>query len=432
MSNSAATAALQQQDLEYRRRMESHLARRYRSEKIFRTLGLASIVFGLLWVGFLFADIAGRGLGAFVAWELRLEVRYDGEAMEIYDPDDHEELALADYRQPLRGGLRALFPDVSTRAERSDLYRLLGNGAELALQQRLLANPELLGQSETLWLPASRRIGRIFSGDLDGDPFKEQKQSWVSQLEQDGRLRRRFNRVFFVAADSRDAETAGIRGALQGSLLAMLICFLLAFPIGIAAAVYLERFAPRGKLLEFIEININNLAAVPSIIFGLLGLAIFLNWFGLPRSAPLVGGMVLALMTLPTIIISSRAALRAVPPSVTEAALAMGASELQTLRSFVLPLAMPGMMTGTIIGMARALGETAPLLMIGMVAFISESSFDFTSPATALPVQIYLWVDNPEQAFTELTSAAILVLLIFLALMNTTAAVLRQRSEKKI
>ena len=220
--------------------------------------------------------------------------------------------------------------------------------------------------------------------------------------------------------------------ALQGSLLALLICFLLAFPIGIAAAIYLERFAPRGKLLEFIEINVNNLAAVPSIIFGLLGLAIFLNWFGLPRSAPLVGGIVLALMTLPTIVISSRAALRAVPPSVTEAALAMGASELQTLRSFVLPLAMPGMMTGTIIGMARALGETAPLLMIGMVAFISESSFDFTSPATALPVQIYLWVENPEQAFTELTSAAILVLLTFLALMNATAAVLRQRSEKKI
>ena len=251
--------------------------------------------------------------------------------------------------------------------------------------------------------------------------------AWIDALAARGRVERRFNTTFFTAGDSREPEQAGILGALMGSLLALAVTLLLSFPIGVAAAVYLEEFAPRNRFIDLLEININNLAAVPSIIFGLLGLAIFINWFGLPRSAPLVGGLVLTLMTLPTIIIASRAAIQSVPPSIKEAALGVGASRMQAMLHHVLPIAMPGMLTGTIIGMAQALGESAPLLMIGMVAFIVEPPQGFLDPATALPVQIYLWSDSPERAFTERTSAAILVLLAFLIAMNAGAVLLRKK-----
>ncbi|MFZ9905917.1 MAG: phosphate ABC transporter permease PstA, partial [Steroidobacteraceae bacterium] len=241
----------------------------------------------------------------------------------------------------------------------------------------------------------------------------------------------RFNRSFFSNGDSRDPEQAGVRGALIGSLLTLLITLLLSFPIGVGAAVYLEEFAPRNRLTDIIEVNINNLAAVPSIVFGLLGLAVFIGFFGLPRSAPLVGGFVLTLLTLPTIIIASRAALKAVPPSIREAALGMGASRLQMVGHHVLPLALPGMLTGAIIGMARALGESAPLLMIGMVAFIVEVPQGIVDPATALPVQVFLWSDLPERGFVERTSGAIIVLLLFLLVMNATAVWLRNKFEKR-
>lgn len=254
---------------------------------------------------------------------------------------------------------------------------------------------------------------------------------WVDQLKADGRTASAWNTQFFFGGASREAEMAGIWGAVVGSALTMLVTLALSFPIGVAAAIYLEEFAPKNRLTGFIEVNINNLAAVPSIVFGLLGLAVFLNWFNLPRSAPLVGGMVLALMTLPTIIIASRAALRAVPPSIREAALGVGASKIQTVFHHVLPLAMPGILTGTIIGMAQALGETAPLLMIGMVAFIVDIPGGFTSPATVLPVQIFMWADFPEPAFQQKTSAAILILLGFLVLMNAVAVVLRKRFERR-
>ncbi|MFC5586447.1 phosphate ABC transporter permease PstA [Nitratireductor kimnyeongensis] len=254
---------------------------------------------------------------------------------------------------------------------------------------------------------------------------------WVDQLEADGRTASAWNTQFLFGGASREAEMAGIWGAVVGSALTMLVTLALSFPIGVSAAIYLEEFAPKNRLTGFIEVNINNLAAVPSIVFGLLGLAVFLNWFNLPRSAPLVGGMVLALMTLPTIIIASRAALRAVPPSIREAALGVGASKIQTVFHHVLPLAMPGILTGTIIGMAQALGETAPLLMIGMVAFIVDIPGGFTSPATVLPVQIFMWADFPEPAFQQKTSAAILILLGFLVLMNAVAVVLRKRFERR-
>ena len=250
-------------------------------------------------------------------------------------------------------------------------------------------------------------------------------------MKHDGVLSLDFNRGFFSNGDSREPEQAGVWGAFVGSLYTLGVTLLLSFPIAVATAIYLEEFARRTRWTDLIEVNINNLAAVPSIVFGLLGLAMFLNIFGMPRSAPLVGGLVLALLTLPTIIIASRAAIKAVPPSIREAALGMGASKLQMVMHHVLPLAMPGMLTGTIIGMARALGETAPLLMIGMVAFIVDVPHSLTAPATVLPVQVFLWSDSPERAFIERTSAAIIVLLVFLVVMNATAVVLRNRFERR-
>ncbi len=253
----------------------------------------------------------------------------------------------------------------------------------------------------------------------------------VMALERLGMVSSEFNLAFFETADSRDPEVAGIWGSLKGSFFTMIITLVLSFPVAVAAAVYLEEFAPKNRVTDLIEVNINNLAAVPSIVFGLLGLAVFLNTFGLPRSAPLVGGMVLALMTLPTIIIASRAALKAVPPSIREGAVGVGASKMQAVFDHVLPLAMPGMLTGTIIGMAQALGETAPLLLIGMNAFIADAPAGFTSPAAVLPVQIYIWADAPERGFVEKTSAAIMVLLTFLVLMNGLAIFLRKKFERR-
>jgi phosphate transport system permease protein len=288
-----------------------------------------------------------------------------------------------------------------------------------------------------LWLLADDTVDMVMKGKVsrtapeDERRLSDQQIGWLQDLERRGDIDLRFNRSFFSNGDSRDPEQAGVRGALIGSLLTLLITLLLSFPIGVGAAVYLEEFAPRNRLTDIIEVNINNLAAVPSIVFGLLGLAVFIGFFGMPRSAPLVGGFVLTLLTLPTIIIASRAALKAVPPSIREAALGMGASRLQMVGHHVLPLALPGMLTGAIIGMARALGESAPLLMIGMVAFIVEVPQGIVDPATALPVQVFLWSDLPERGFVERTSGAIIVLLLFLLVMNATAVWLRNKFEKR-
>lgn len=265
----------------------------------------------------------------------------------------------------------------------------------------------------------------------DNRKLSDRSIVWLDHLSKMDLVERKFNSVFFSAGASREPEQAGILGAIMGSIYTMIVTLLLSFPVGVGAAIYLEEFAPKNWVTKWIEVNINNLAAVPSIVFGLLGLAVFLNLFGLPRSAPLVGGMVLALMTLPTIIIASRAALRSVPPSIREAALGVGASRLQTVTHHVLPLAMPGILTGTILGMAQALGETAPLLMIGMVAFIVDIPGGPLDPATVLPVQIFMWADFPEPAFQQKTSAAILVLLAFLVIMNALAVVLRKRFERR-
>ena len=288
----------------------------------------------------------------------------------------------------------------------------------------------------TIFVPPSAATGddwsvRVIRQAEANRKIDDRSIAYLDYLDEQGRIENGFNTVFFTGGASREAELAGIWGAAVGSFLTLIVTLAVSFPIGVAAAIYLEEFAPKNRVTGFIEVNINNLAAVPSIVFGLLGLAVFLNWFGMPRSAPLVGGLVLALMTLPTIIIASRAAIRAVPPSIREAALGVGASKVQSVFHHVLPLAMPGILTGSIIGMAQALGETAPLLMIGMVAFIVDIPSGFTDAATVLPVQIYMWADFPEAGFRQKTSAAIMVLLGFLVLMNALAVLLRRRFERR-
>ena len=410
------------------------LKARYRAEKRFRAFGIASVLFGLLAVVVLFTDIISKGTSAFVETYIELEIDWDAAELGIDNARDPDQLAYADYDALLRNALRREFPEVEGRLERRALNQLVSSGAGFLLRDRLVENPDLLGRTETLWVLADDDVDIYIKADVDERSSKrlpDVARPWVEKLEQEGRIDIQWNRSFFSSGDSREPEQAGVWAAVMGSFFTMLITLVVSFPVGVAAAVYLEEFAPKNRFTDFIEVNINNLAAVPSIIFGLLGLAIFINLFGLPRSVPLVGGLVLALMTLPTVIISSRAAIKSVPPSIREAALGMGASKMQVVMHHVLPLALPGMLTGAIIGMAQALGETAPLLMIGMVAFIVDIPGGPTSPATVLPVQIYLWADSPEASFVALTSAAIMVLLAFLITMNTLAVLLRKRLERR-
>jgi phosphate transport system permease protein len=375
-----------------------------------------------------------NGVGAFSTQVLRVSVYLDPERLGVSLRPDESELRAADFEGLAKNALAALFPDVEARTEKRQLAALLSSGAAYQLRDTLLAEPSALGETRTFDLPLSGDATLALATGLESEEamrLSEAQRAWLARLQSDGRVRHVFNWSFLTSGNSREPELAGILAALTGSLWTMLATLALSLPVGVAAAVYLEEFAARNRVTDLLEVNINNLAAVPSIVFGLLGLAVFLNGFGLPRSAPVVGGMVLALMTLPTVIISSRAALASVPPSIREAAIAMGASPVQVVTHFVLPLAMPGILTGTIIGMARALGETAPLLMIGMVAFIVDVPRSPLDPATVLPVQIYLWADSPERAFEEKTSAAILILLAVLVAMNLSAVYLRRRMEKR-
>ncbi|MDA0261288.1 MAG: phosphate ABC transporter permease PstA, partial [Proteobacteria bacterium] len=343
-----------------------------------------------------------------------------------------ETLARADYGALVIQSFEVLFPHVSARTDKRALRKLMSSGAAFELRRLVLETPSLIGKTKTIWLPAADDIDMYAKGQSTGTERVTARQaSWLNELRGRGLVERHFNSGFFSSGDSREPELAGILGAVVGSFLTLTICLGLAFPLGVMTAVYLEEFAPKNRWTDLIEVNINNLAAVPSIVFGLLGVAVLLGIFGMPRSAPIVGGIVLALMTLPTVIITGRAALQAVPPSIREAALAIGASSMQVVWHHVLPLAMPGVATGTIIGMARALGETAPLLMIGMVAFVVDIPTGPTDPATTLTVQIFLWADAPERAFAERTAAAIVVLLGFLVIMNLAAVILRRRFERR-
>ena len=417
--------------------VNKNLAKRYRAEKRFRAYGVAAILFGLACLVVLFTDIIGKGHSAFLQTYAYLEVEYDADTLEISDVNDPQQLASADYSAIVKAALREQFSDAKSRNDRRALYSMVSNGAGFTLRGSLEDNPALLNQTVGVWLLADDDIDTYYKsrGDDKADAFvgrlSDKQIAWVETWIDNEHIKKRFNTTFFTSGDSREPEQAGIWGAMMGSLFTLLVTISLSFPIGVAAAVYLEEYAPKNRMTDFIEVNINNLAAVPSIIFGLLGLAIFIGYFEMHRSIPLVGGLVLSLMTLPTIIISSRASIKSVPPSIRDAALGLGASKMQVILHHVLPLAMPGMLTGAIIGFAQALGETAPLLMIGMVAFIVDIPGGISDPATALPVQIFLWSDSPERAFVERTSAAIMVLLAFLITMNTAAILLRNRLERR-
>ncbi|MDA8977707.1 phosphate ABC transporter permease PstA [bacterium] len=417
--------------------VNKNLAKRYAREKRFRLLGFGSVMIGFAALVFLLVTIVGDGWGAFKQSSVRLQLNFDQSVLSIEDVADEEQWQYGNYIGVIKAALRERFPEMTSRAQKKLIYRVVSPGADHQVRQLLKKNPEWLGSRQEVWLPADDDIDSFVKGHVDRSlpesdrRIKDTQIVLVDALQESGDLKLKFNTLLFTAGDSREPEQAGIRGALVGSFLTLLVTLGLSFPIGVAAALYLEEFAPKNRFTDVIEVNINNLAAVPSIVFGLLGLAVFLNVFGLPRSVPLLGGIVLTLMTLPTIIISSRAALKAVPPSIKEAALGLGASKMQVIFHHVLPLALPGMLTGAIIGMAQALGETAPLLMIGMVAFIVDVPGSLTDPATVLPVQIFLWSDSPERAFIERTSGAIMVLLTFLITMNAIAVLLRKRFERR-
>ena len=418
-------------------RVARSLRRRYWSERRFRFYGLTAVLLGIVFVVFLFGSIFIKGASSFRQSYIKVEVFYDPAIIDPTNSHKTEDVANADYQGLVRASLRQIFPQVETRKDVRDLTRLVSGGAAFDLRRRVLNDAGLIGRRETQWLLASDDVDMLMKGHIargtaaEPGPLNENQLVWFDQIRKSGALEQHFNKIFFTHGDSREPEQAGVWGAVMGSLFTLALTLVLSFPIGVAAAIYLEEFAHKNRWTDIIEVNINNLAAVPSIVFGLLGLAVFIGFFGMPRSAPIVGALVLTLLTLPTIIIASRAALKGVPPSIREAALGMGASKIQMVTHHVLPLAMPGMLTGTIIGMARALGETAPLLMIGMVAFIVDVPKSVTDPATVLPVQVFLWSDSPERAFVERTSGAIMVLLLFLVVMNATAVVLRNKFERR-
>jgi phosphate transport system permease protein len=413
------------------------LRRRYAAERRFRAFGMLAVGTALASLALLLGSVVWKGVPAFFETRLRLDVPLPATTLDPAGRRERAALESANYTAVLRDALQALVPQAADRRGRRELGELVSRGAAYDLRERVLREPERVGSTLALEVPLSDDADLYFKGQIDRSTPESERQlsdaqiGWLDQLAAQGRVQRAFATRLLTSGDSREPELAGVWGATVGSLWTLLVTLALSFPLGVAAAVYLEELAPKSRWTDVIEVNINNLAAVPSIVFGLLGLAVFLNAFGLPRSSPLAGGVVLALLTLPTVIIAGRAAIRAVPPSIREAALGVGASRLQMVTHHVLPLALPGILTGTILGMARALGESAPLLMIGMVAFIVDVPSGALAPATVLPVQIYLWADSAEAAFVSRTSAAILVLLVFLVLMNLTAVLLRSRFERR-
>jgi phosphate transport system permease protein len=470
----------QQKKAELAKQAAKKLAKRHRQEKNFRRIGLAAVLMGMLFLVILFTDIISKGYTAFMQTQIQLTIDFDSNriAKNIAKnkETDGETLYNGNYRKLVSDALYAKFPDVTKRKDKKLLRSIISTSAQYYLRdlavtkidtdsrandsndlQRNIAigsgksaadaespsavqyqiNSQYVGQKQDIWVIADDLFDMFHKGFYTAEGaeserlIKDNYVTWYNKLLAEGNIRTVFNFDFFTNTDSTNAELAGIWGAMKGSFYVLLVTLLLSFPIGVGAAIYLEEFAPKNRWTDLIEVNINNLAAVPSIVFGLLGLAVFLNFFGLPRSAPIVGGIVLSLMTLPTIIISSRASLKSVPPSIKDAALGVGASKMQTITHHTLPLALPGMLTGTIIGMAQALGETAPLLMIGMIAFVMSVPTGIFDNATVMPVQIFLWSDLPARGFMVKTSAAIMVLLAFLITMNAIAVILRKRFERR-
>ena len=416
-------------NISYIEQVKHSLARRYYTEKLFKLAAMLTTLFGVALLVLIIGGLIYQARNAFQQTYIQLDI-------EIPAANGEQPLSSMYYHTAIRGALYQLFPNVQSRGDKLSLGKLVSNGAKYEIAEMIADTPRTSAQTLSLDILADDELdGYMKSGDSPADRqsfrLNEKQMGWIENLVVQDRIKLKFNTNFFTNGDSRDPERAGILGAIVGSFYALLVAFLISFPLGIATAIYLEEFAPKNRYTDFIEININNLAAVPSIIFGLLGLVIFLNFFNLPRSTPLVGGFVLSLMTLPTIIIAARAALKSVPPSIREGALAVGASKMQTTVHHVLPLAMPSILTGSIIGMAQALGETAPLLVIGMMAFIVDVPHSIMDPATALPVQIYLWADSPERAFIDRTAGAIVVLLLFLVAMNLFAVLARKAFEVK-
>ena len=406
------------------------------ADRRFKTYGLIATVMGMAILFFLLFTIFSKGYSSFQKTVIELDVTYDQETLKITPNATYEEQVEAKFFKVKKNAIAKALPDLSKKDIKL-MKKMFSINVDKEIKEYFLQNTNILNTTQKLLVTAHSDVDQMLKGKAKRNIEEKKRKLNDRQLEffdefvLTGRLKSKFNNFFFTNADSRHPELAGIAGSFVGSLFTLITVFLLAFPIGIGASIYLEEFAPKNKFTELIEVNIANLAAVPSIVFGLLGLGILLNVFGLPRSTPLVGGTVLALMTLPTIIIACRASLKAVPPSIKEGALAMGASKMQAVFHHQVPLALPGTLTGTIIGLAQALGETAPLIMIGMIAFIPNIPTGFTEPSAALPVQIYLWVESAERGFQEKTAAAIMMILIFLFLMNAIAVFLRSRFERK-
>ncbi|MEC8120765.1 MAG: phosphate ABC transporter permease PstA [Pseudomonadota bacterium] len=417
-------------------RVAAGLAARRGREKRFRIYGRIAIGIALAFLVTLFVSIFSKGIPGFFQHYVTIEVALDRAKLDPAGDLSVQSLYDGDARGVIRTALYEA-AGASGRSGRKAAGKIISQGAEQRLRNAILDDPSILGTTRAMTFAVDDDVDSFLRGFIKREtPEKDRRINdkmigYIDVLNDKGLISFRFSDYLVFGSASRNAEMAGIYGALVGSILTLAVCLVLSFPLGVATAVYLEEFAPKNRVTEIIEININNLAAVPSVVFGILGLAVFIGTFGMPRSIPLIGGVVLALMTLPTIIISSRAAIRAVPPSIRDAALGVGASRMQTMLHHVVPLAMPGMLTGTIIGMAQALGETAPLLMIGMVAFIVDVPGSVTDPGTVLPVQIFMWADFAERMFILKTSAAIMVLLAFLILMNAAAIVIRKKLERR-
>ena len=421
------------------------LNKRYKKEKRFILLGRVAVSLTIIFLVILLGSILLKGISGFYTTNIFLQTNL---SQEIIDPEDKknvEEIYKSSWRKIARNSIYDVLSafnkskniDKISRKDKRDFLKLFSRSSEFYIRDFALENLDSIGKEVKISIPSSSLVDQFLKGKIniavneDDRPINDKQISWINFMVEKNMIERKFNINFFSKGDSRNAEEAGILGAIVGSFFVILVAIIVAFPVGVMSAIYLEEFAPKNKITNIIEVNINNLAAVPSIVFGLLGLAIFLNFFGLPRSSPLAGGLVLALMTLPTIIISSRVAIKSVPPSIREAAMGIGASKMQSVFHHVIPLAVPGILTGTIIGMARALGETAPLLMMGMVAFIVDVPQSITDPSTVLPAQIFLWSDQPERGFEEKTAAATIILLVFLLTMNALAVFLRYKYERK-
>jgi phosphate transport system permease protein len=421
-------------------RRDIGLKRRYAAETRFRWYGRIAISVGVIFLAVMLISIISKGYTSFMQTSVLLPITFDAKVIDPQDKraTDPNVLITANYPNLARDALAAklgISPD--DKPQFAALRGFLSEGVRTQLRDMVIADPSIIGTTRDVWVLASANVDSAYKGQIDlsvaeaNRKVSDRQVAFINTLRGEGVLTGKFNTGLFVNGASSRPEMAGMGVAIIGSFYMMLIVLLLALPIGVAASIYLEEFAKKTRLTDIIEVNINNLAAVPSIVFGLLGLAVFINFLGMPRSAALVGGLVLTLMTLPTIIIATRAALAAVPPSIRSAALGLGASKTQAVFQHVLPLATPGILTGTIIGLARALGETAPLLLIGMVAFVADYPTTPLDPATALPVQIYMWANEAERAFVERMSGAIIILLAFLMVMNITAIVLRRRFERR-